>query len=47
MTIDEGLVIQVLGLEALIASKERAKRLKDLAVLPYLYATLDEVRRRG
>ena len=38
--------ILVLGLPALIESKERAARPKDLAALPVLRATLDEIRRR-
>jgi hypothetical protein len=39
--------VRVLGLRALIASKERAARPKDLAALPALRATLDEIERRG
>jgi hypothetical protein len=42
-----GLTIRVLDLPAIIESKERAGRPKDLAALPVLRATLDEVRRRS
>lgn len=38
--------VRVLALEKLIAIKRRAGRPKDLAVLPALAATLDELRRR-
>jgi predicted nucleotidyltransferase len=43
----DGLHIRVLGLERLIAAKEYANRPKDVAVLPVLRATLEEIRRRG
>ena len=43
----DGAPIRVLDLPALIASKERTARPKDLAVLPYLRATLDETRRKA
>ena len=43
----DGLLLRVLDLPTLIASKERAARPKDVAMLPYLRATLDEIRRRG
>lgn len=46
MTLAGGLVVRVLSLPALIEAKERAGRPKDLAALPLLRATLDEVRRR-
>jgi hypothetical protein len=46
MSLPGGLVVRVLSLPALIESKERAGRPKDLAALPVLRATLDEVRRR-
>ncbi len=46
MTLPGGLVVRVLSLPALIETKERAGRPKDLAALPLLRATLDEVRRR-
>jgi len=41
-----GVVVKVLSLPALIRSKERAARPKDLAALPALRATLDEISRR-
>src|SRR5262249_30461778 len=44
-----GLRVKVLGLEEIIAVKERALRPKDVAALPMLRATLEEkraVRRR-
>ncbi len=47
MTLSGGRAVRVLGLPALIESKERAGRPKDLAVLPVLRATLDEMKRRG
>jgi hypothetical protein len=47
MRLAEGLTIRVLGLPALIESKERAARPKDLAALPALRATLDEINRRA
>ncbi len=47
MTLSGGRAVRVLGLPALIESKERAGRPKDLAVLPVLRATLDETKRRG
>ena len=45
--ISPGLMIRVLNLETLIATKEEAGREKDLAVLPTLRATLEEIRRRN
>lgn len=47
MSLSGELKIHVLGLPALIESKERAARPKDVAVLPVLRATLDEIRRRS
>lgn len=46
MSLPGGLTFRVLGLRALIEAKERAGRPKDLAALPVLRATLDEVKRR-
>ena len=46
MTLGEGRTVRVLTLAALIESKERAGRPKDLAALPVLRATLDELKRR-
>lgn len=45
MRLSGGMTVRVLGLPALIEAKERAGRPKDLAVLPVLRATLDEVKR--
>jgi hypothetical protein len=42
-----GLSVRVLKLPALIAAKERAGRPKDVAALPVLRATLDELNRRS
>ncbi len=47
MTLAEGQTIQVLGLRWLIGIKERAGRPKDLAVIPVLRATLEEIERRS
>ena len=47
MKLTGGRVVRVLSLPALIEAKERAGRPKDLAVLPVLRATLDEVKRRS
>jgi hypothetical protein len=47
MTLSAGTTIRVLCLPALIAAKERAGRPKDLAALPILRATLDELKRRS
>jgi hypothetical protein len=47
LRVADDLEVRVLGLRALIASKERAGRPKDLAALPVLRATLDEVERAG
>jgi hypothetical protein len=45
MRLSGGLTVRVLGLPALIEAKERAGRPKDLAALPVLRATLDELKR--
>lgn len=42
----DGRVVRALSLERLIRAKRAANRAKDLAVLPVLEATLDEVRKR-
>ncbi len=47
MNLSGGLIIRVLTLAALIEAKERAGRPKDLAALPVLRATLDELKRRS
>lgn len=47
MKLSGGQTLRVLGLTALIEAKERAGRPKDLAALPVLRATLDELRRRS
>ena len=47
MRLAGGLRIRVLSLPALIEAKERSGRPKDLAVLPLLRATLDELKRRS
>lgn len=46
MTLAGGRAVHVLTLPALIEAKERAGRPKDLAALPVLRATLDELKRR-
>lgn len=43
MSLSSGRTIRVLSLPALIEAKERAGRPKDLAALPVLRATLDEL----
>src|SRR6266568_1678385 len=43
MKLAEGLSVRVLALTALIEIKERSGRPKDLAVIPVLRATLDEL----
>jgi hypothetical protein len=45
MDLGQGLSIRVLSLPTLIEIKRRAGRPKDLAALPVLEATLDELRR--
>ena len=47
MRLSGGLTIRVLTLAALIEAKESAGRPKDLAALPILRATLDELTRRS
>ncbi len=47
MTLSGAREINVLGLTALIEMKERLGRPKDLAALPVLRATLDELTRRS
>jgi hypothetical protein len=46
MRLADGCAIRVLDLPALIEAKERAGRPKDIAALPVLRATLDEIKRR-
>ncbi len=46
MSLAGGMRIRVLSLPALIEAKERAGRPKDLAALPVLRATLEELKRR-
>jgi hypothetical protein len=46
MALAGGRTVRVLSLPALIEAKERAGRPKDLAALPVLRATLDELKRR-
>jgi hypothetical protein len=46
MDLSGGTTIHVLSLPALIEAKERAGRPNDLAALPLLRATLDELKRR-
>jgi hypothetical protein len=46
IAIDDQVTVRVLELEEYIGMKERARRPKDLAALPTLRATLDEIRRR-
>jgi hypothetical protein len=43
----DGFSCRALGLERVIEVKRRAGRPKDLAALPVLLATLDEIRRQG
>ena len=47
MRLGKGLTVRVLGLAALLDMKERAGRPKDLAAIPVLRATLDEIKRRS
>jgi len=42
----EGRQLRVLGLRELVAVKKRAGRPKDLAVIPYLESTIDEIDKR-
>lgn len=46
MNLASGRTIRVLDLPALIEAKERSGRPKDLAALPVLRATLDELKKR-
>ena len=46
MSLGEGLSVSVLALSALIEMKERSARPKDLAVIPVLRPTLDELSRK-
>jgi predicted nucleotidyltransferase len=43
----DGTLVRVLRLERVIRAKEIAGRPKDLAVLPVLRATLEQIRKRG
>ena len=45
MRIGEGFQIQVLDLEMLIELKEQLRGEKDLAVLPILHRTLEELKK--
>lgn len=47
LLVGPALVVQVLELSMLIEIKRRAGRPKDLAVIPFLEATLDEIRKKG
>jgi hypothetical protein len=47
ISLGEGYTLRVLTVSALIGIKERAGRAKDLAALPALRATLDELTRAG
>jgi len=47
MHISESARVKVLELSVLLEVKRRAGRPKDLAVLPFLEATLDEIRKQG
>ena len=46
MEVGGGIRVSVLGLEAIISIKEQLASEKDLAVLPVLRRTLDEIKRR-
>ena len=46
MRLPSGLAVRVLDLPSLIRLKEQAGRPKDLAALPALRTTLDEIQRR-
>jgi hypothetical protein len=45
LTVGPNAVVRVLELSTLLEVKRRAGRAKDLAVLPFLEATLDEIRK--
>jgi len=47
MSLSGGMTVRVLSLPALIETKQWTGRPKDLAVLPVLRATLDELKRRS
>src|SRR5678815_1434428 len=47
LAIGDGARVRVLELSVLIDVKRRAGRPKDLAVIPYLEATLDEIRNKA
>jgi hypothetical protein len=47
LDIGDGMSVRVLNLDELIEIKRRAGRPKDLAAIPYLEATLDELRKKG
>jgi hypothetical protein len=47
LAVGENASIRVLELSTLIEVKRRAGRPKDLAVIPFLEATLDEIRRKS
>ena len=47
LAIGPNAVVRVLDLATLLEVKRRAGRPKDLAVLPFLEATLDEIRKKG
>lgn len=47
LSLAEGHSIRALKISALIGMKQRAGRPKDLAALPALRATLDELERSG
>jgi hypothetical protein len=46
IAIDDHVTVRVLELEEYIRIKERTRRPKDLAALPTLRATLDEIRKK-
>ncbi len=46
MSVGEGMVIRVLDLETIIALKEELAAQKDLAMLPLLRQTLNEIRKK-
>lgn len=47
VSLSDGAAIKVLSLSSLIELKRQAGRPKDLAAIPHLESTLDEVRRRN
>jgi hypothetical protein len=47
LTVGPNAVVRVLELSTLLEVKRRAGRAKDLAVLPFLEATLDEIRKKS